>query len=75
MTYKLSYIKEATKTKKNQKKKATRIYCITQGIQPIFYNNYKWRITFKNCESLYCTSVTYNIGHQLYFTEKQTHNK
>ena len=21
------------------------------GIQPIFYNNYKWCITFKNCES------------------------
>ena len=25
----------------------------TQGIQPIFYNNYKWSIIFKNCESLY----------------------
>ena len=31
------------------------IYWTTQGVEPIFYNNYKWRITFKNCESLYCT--------------------
>ena len=28
-------------------------------IEPIFYNNYKWSITFKNCESLYCIAVTY----------------
>ena len=26
--------------------------------EPIFYHNYKWSINFKNCESLYCTSVT-----------------
>ena len=25
------------------------------------YNNYKWRITLKNCESLYCTFVTHII--------------
>ena len=43
-----------------------RIYCTAQGIQPIFYNDYKWSITFKNCESLYCTPVTYNVAHQLY---------
>ena len=24
-------------------------------------NNYKWSISFKNCESLYCTSATYII--------------
>ena len=30
------------------------------GYKPIFYNNYKWSITFKNCESLYFTSVTYS---------------
>ena len=29
------------------------------GIESIFYNNYKWSIIFKNCESLYCTPVTY----------------
>ena len=29
------------------------------------YNNYKWSIVFKNCESLYCTPVTYNIVQQL----------
>ena len=33
-------------------KYATRIYCTTWGIQPVFYNNYKWSITFKNCDSL-----------------------
>ena len=27
----------------------------------IFYNNYKWSITIKNCESLYCTPITYII--------------
>ena len=32
-----------------------------------FYKNYKWSITFKSHESLYCTLVTYNIVHQLYF--------
>ena len=25
----------------------------------MFYNNYKWSITFKNCESLYCIPVIY----------------
>ena len=34
------------------------------GAQPIFYNNYKWNITFKNRESL---RNLYNIVHQLYF--------
>ena len=27
---------------------ATRIYCTTQEIQPIFCNNCKWSVTFKN---------------------------
>ena len=31
----------------------------------IFYNNYQWNITFKNCRSLYCRPVTYNIKHRL----------
>ena len=30
---------------------------------------HKWSITFKNCESLYTTSVTYNIIHQPYFSK------
>ena len=25
----------------------TRIYCTTQEVEPIFYNNYKWSINFK----------------------------
>ena len=33
--------------------------------EPVFYNNYKWSISFKNCESLYCTPLTYLI---LYIT-------
>ena len=28
---------------------------------PIFYNNYKWSINFKNCESQYRTPLTYII--------------
>ena len=37
-------------------------YCITtQGLEPIFYNNYKQSITFKQCESLYYVPVTYII--------------
>lgn len=31
------------------------MYCTAWEIQPVFYNNYKWTVTFKNCESLYCT--------------------
>ena len=38
---------------------------ISYGMQEIFYNNYKWSTTFKSCESLYCTPVTYNIVQQL----------
>ena len=29
------------------------------GRQPIFYDNYKWNVTFKNCEPLIL--YTYNI--------------
>jgi len=36
-----------------------RIYCTAQGIQPIFYNNFKWNITFKNCKPLCCIPETY----------------
>ena len=27
----------------------SRMYCTTRGIQPTFYNNCKWNVTFKNC--------------------------
>ena len=33
----------------------------------MFYNSYKWSITFKHHESLYHTPVTYNIVHLLDF--------
>ena len=29
-----------------------------EGIQPVFYDNCKWSISFKDCESLHCTLVT-----------------
>ena len=32
----------------------------------MFYNNYKWSITFKHCESLYCTPVTLIIVYKNY---------
>ena len=35
----------------------------------MFRSNYKWSITFKNCESPWCTPVTYNIVHQLYLNK------
>ena len=47
------------------------MYCTTQEIQPIFYNNYKWSIIFKSCESLYCTPVTYIILHINYTSVKK----
>ena len=27
----------------------SRVYCTTQGIQPIFCYNFKWEVTFNNC--------------------------
>ena len=27
----------------------SRMYCMTQGIYPIFCKNCKWKVTFKNC--------------------------
>ena len=47
-----------------------------KGMQPIFYNNYKWSITFKNCKSLCCTPDTYNIVNPLYLNKKaaKTHS-
>lgn len=29
------------------------------GMQSIFYKNYKWSVTFKHSEPLYCTPVTW----------------
>ena len=37
------------------------MYCITQEIEPVFDNTYKWSITFKTCISLCFISVTYNV--------------
>ena len=35
----------------------------------MFYNNYKWNIIFKNCESLLYTWNLYNIVNQLYLNK------
>ena len=43
------------------------IYCTTQRIYPIFYNNYKWGITFKIVNHYIVPCNLYNIVHQLYF--------
>ena len=32
-----------------------------EGIQPVFYDNCKWSITFKDRESLHCTLVTCTV--------------
>ena len=48
--YKLSCIKQTTW-----------IYCTTQGIQPIFYNNYKWAVIFKNIVN-HCVVHLYGEG-------------
>ena len=29
------------------------MYCAAQGIQAIFYNNFKWSVIYKNIESLH----------------------
>lgn len=38
----------------------------TGNIAKTFYNNYKWNLTLKNCDSLYYTPLTYII---LYITD------
>ena len=45
------------------------------GIESMFYNNYKWSITSKNCDSLYCTLVTSIIFYSNYTSIKNKTNK
>ena len=45
-------------------------YATVQGIQPIFYNNFKWNIIYRNIESLGCIPETHII-YQLYFNKKR----
>ena len=37
----------------------SRLKTVLLEVLPVFYNNYKWIITFKICKSLYCTPITY----------------
>ena len=46
------------------------VYFTMWGIEPIFYNNSKWSKTFKNCDSLYFTPVTYTIFYSYYTSFK-----
>ena len=39
-------------------KYAARIYYTAAGTEPIFYNNFKWNMIYKNTESLCCTPET-----------------
>ena len=50
--------------------KQTRIYCTAQRMYYIFYNNYKWSITFQNCELLGCTPETHIILYINYISIK-----
>ena len=45
-------------------------FCTIQRIQPIFHNNYKWSITFKNWITIIYICNLYNIIQQLYFNLK-----
>ena len=36
-----------------------------------YFSHCKYSITFKSCESLYCTPVAYNMAHQIYFNKKK----
>ena len=55
-------------------------YVVQHGIEPIFYNNYKWSMTFKNCCTLCCTITMlytyklYNIVYQLYLNLKKNNS-
>lgn len=42
----------------------------TQGILPIYYNNYEFSITLKNCASLHYISVSYIILYVNYISIK-----
>ena len=44
-------------------------YATAQGIQLIFYNNFKWNIIYRNIKSLCCIPETH-IVYQLYFNKK-----
>ena len=43
----------------------------TRGVSSVFYNKYKWRITFKNCELLCCTPVTHMVWYINYVVDVQ----
>ena len=45
---------------------------MAQGIQPTFYNNFKWNIIYKNTESLCCTPKTNMMCKSTIFFKKKT---
>ena len=36
----------------------SRLKTVLLEVLPVFYNNYKWIITFKICKSVYCIPIT-----------------
>ena len=50
-------------------------YIVQQGIQPKFYNSYKWNVTFKNCDSLCCTPETYIMLYIIYIYDEKVPKK
>ena len=49
------------------------MYFTAWGINPVFPNNYKWSVTFKNCESLLYTRNIY-IVNQVHLNLKKNDN-
>ena len=47
-TFILMFIADLFTIAKYGSKIGSRIYCIAWGIQPIFFSNRKWKVTFKN---------------------------
>ena len=44
----------------------SRIYCTTWGTEPIFCNNRKWSVTFKNCIKIYMEEKQVNKKIQIF---------
>ena len=48
------------------------MYCTARGTEPIFCDNCKWGITFKHCELLCCTPITYMMFYINYTTIRKS---
>ena len=48
---------------------------VQMGVQPLFYNDYKWSVIFKNYETIPYIYNLHNIAHQLYVNKKHINTK